>query len=79
MAQDGIQQMFAEVPPVTRAWVLGSIAVTAACYFEFLNPLDLYLSWKLVWRGQVWRLASPFLFFGAQFNLEFFFQMCVTS
>jgi hypothetical protein len=72
---DGIQQIFYEIPPITRIWVCGSVLLTAACFLEFVNPFSLYLSMKLISKGQVWRLITPFLFFGDRFNIEFFFQM----
>lgn len=49
--------------------------MTAACALDLISPFSLYFNFGLiVYKGQVWRLVTNFLFFGL-FSLDFLFHM----
>jgi Derlin-2/3 len=62
------------IPLVSRLYLTLSFLTTAACALDLVSPFALYFNWKLVVRGEVWRLLSNFFFFG-MFNLDFLFHM----
>ena len=48
------------------------------CNLGILSPFSLYFNLKLIVTGQVWRLATNFMFFG-DFGLDFCFHMFFLS
>ena len=63
------------LPLVSRCYLTGAVATSAACFFEFVSPLTLYYNYDLIFhRGHYWRIFSSFLFFGP-FSLDFLFHM----
>lgn len=60
---------------MTRYYLTGAFLTTAACAVDMISPFTLYFNWKLVFsHGQVWRLVTSYLFFGA-FSIDFLFNM----
>ena len=72
--QDGMLSWYREIPVVSRAYLTLSVLTTAACALDFVSPFSLYYNWGLICRGEVWRLATTFLFFGL-LSLDFLFHM----
>ncbi|KAA0147066.1 hypothetical protein FNF28_07606 [Cafeteria roenbergensis] len=68
---------YRNIPPVSRAYLTATVAVTVLATLELLSPFDLYYNSTLIMQGQVWRLATSFLFFG-QLGLGFFLNMFFT-
>ena len=63
------------MPPITRAYVTAAFFVTALCSLELVSPFSLYFSLKLVvFKLEVWRVITNFLFFGA-LGIDFLFHM----
>eukprot|EP01060_Flectonema_neradi_P037088 TRINITY_DN736_c10_g1_i1.p1 TRINITY_DN736_c10_g1~~TRINITY_DN736_c10_g1_i1.p1 ORF type:complete len:217 (+),score=5.82 TRINITY_DN736_c10_g1_i1:93-743(+) len=69
-----IEQAYFSIPVVTRIYLTLSILTAGAVTFEFLSPLNLYLNFKLVGKGEVWRLITSFVFFDT-LSIGFFFHM----
>ena len=69
-----IEQAYFAIPVVTRIYLTLAVLMAGAVTFEFLSPLSLYLNFNLVRKGQVWRLATSFLYFDT-FSVHFFFHM----
>lgn len=70
-----VEEWWKAMPPVTRGYVSLAVLTTAATTLELITPLKLYLNWKLVFtRGEMWRLATTFLFFGT-LSIDFLFHM----
>mmetsp|Transcript_32911 Transcript_32911/g.84977 ORF Transcript_32911/g.84977 Transcript_32911/m.84977 type:complete len:203 (-) Transcript_32911:25-633(-) len=65
---------FYSVPPVTRFYIIASVATTAAVSTSIVTPLQLYLNFSLVAKGEIWRLVTTFFYFG-DFKIDFFFHM----
>jgi len=64
-------------PPVTRGFILSSVALASLCSLEVISPYSLYLNWQLILReGEIWRLLTSFLFFG-NFSIPFFWNLYV--
>ncbi|OXG26318.1 derlin-2/3 [Cryptococcus neoformans Bt120] len=64
MAQP-VEQWITEIPPVTRAWVAGSIGMSLLVECQVVAPVQLYFSWKAaIVNMQVWRFITTFLYFG---------------
>jgi len=76
-AADGMDIMgwYKEIPPISRMYLTGAFLTTAACAVDLVTPFSLYFNWDLIFQnGQVWRLITTFLFFGA-FSMDFLFHM----
>ena len=74
-AGPGPQEAFMALPPVTRYWLASSLLATAACSFGYLSAWSLALDWVgIVQRFEVWRLFTPFIFFGT-FDFNFAITM----
>jgi len=65
---------YMDIPPVSRVYFTSAFLTTAFCAIEVINPYYLYYSTDLILEGQLWRLFSPFLFFGL-FSVDFIFNM----
>lgn len=66
---------FTEIPFVSRLYLTGAILTTTACFMDIVSPLTLYYNHDLILKkGQYWRLATSFLFFGT-FSLDFLFHI----
>ena len=65
---------YMSIPPVSRVYFTGAFLTTTCCAIDVINPYDLYYSSELILKGQIWRLFSPFLFFGI-FSVDFMFNM----
>ena len=59
------------MPRITRALLVGEALVTLPCLLQLTSPLSFVLFWPLVRRGQIWRMATAFLFGGTGFPLIF--------
>lgn len=69
-----VQEMYREIPVVTRTWATLAALTTFACQFDLVSPFVLYYNPALIVSGEVWRLVTSFLFFGL-FGFEFIFHM----
>jgi Derlin-2/3 len=69
-----IVSWYMEIPPVSRVYFTSAFLTTTCCAIEVINPYDLYYSSELIFAGQIWRIISPFLFFGL-FSIDFMFNM----
>jgi len=71
-----LDQIFREIPIVTRTYMIGAFITTAACALDLISPFSLYLNYSLVFQKyQFWRLITNFVFFGSKFSLDFLFHM----
>jgi Derlin-2/3 len=60
---------------VSRLYLTGAFLTTTACAVDLVTPFSLYFNWDLIFtQGQVWRLITTYLFFGA-FSIDFLFHM----
>lgn len=70
-----LMSWYMEIPPVSRVYLTGAFLTTAACAVDLVSPYSLYFNWDLVFsQGQIWRLVTPYLFFGV-FSIDFLFHM----
>ena len=66
---------YLDIPTVSRLYLTGAFLTTAACGLDIVSPFSLYFNWDLVFsKGEVWRLVTSYLFFGA-FSVDFLFHM----
>ncbi|GAA5849099.1 hypothetical protein JCM8547_006444 [Rhodosporidiobolus lusitaniae] len=64
-----------DIPPITKAYLLGAVGTSVAVQCGFVMPLQLYFTWRsAIENGQVWRLATCFLYWGP-LSLDFFFHL----
>lgn len=72
-AADGPREWYAAIPPVTRAWLTGAVVAAVATKARFISPSWFLFKWDLVaYNFQVYRLLTPFVFFGPlSFNTLF--------
>lgn len=69
-----ITSIWHKTPPITQAYVGGSLLITALSFFLNKNqwPDILHFKWSAILTGQVWRLVSAFLYFG---QLDLFYPL----
>lgn len=64
-----------DVPPVTKAYLIGAVGISVAVQCNFVTPLQLYFTWRTaIENRQIWRLATCFLYWGP-LSLDFFFHL----
>eukprot|EP01065_Artemidia_motanka_P036326 TRINITY_DN44246_c0_g1_i1.p1 TRINITY_DN44246_c0_g1~~TRINITY_DN44246_c0_g1_i1.p1 ORF type:complete len:217 (+),score=55.12 TRINITY_DN44246_c0_g1_i1:63-713(+) len=68
-----LERWFYSTPPVTRAYLSAVCLATTLTTLEVISPHSLYLNWKLVGEGEVWRVLTNFAYIG-EFGVEFAFQ-----
>jgi len=69
------QEVLDQLPTITKVWFLSALIMTAAVSFGLVDPRLIIFSWDAIWnRFEIWRLLTPFLFFG-KFSLGFLFQI----
>ena len=80
MEADSIQDMYFRVPPFTRTWLTGVVAVTLGARFGLLSLGHLMYDFaEVFYRLQLWRLLTSFFFMG-KLDLSWLinlFMMCV--
>eukprot|EP00037_Helgoeca_nana_P012368 m.112135 g.112135 ORF g.112135 m.112135 type:complete len:254 (+) comp21406_c0_seq1:35-796(+) len=70
-----VQDVYLQMPPITRFYSSACFLTTLACQLEIVNPFQLYFNLDLIlYHGEVWRLATNFLYFG-NFSIDFIFHM----
>ncbi|XP_004534991.1 derlin-2 [Ceratitis capitata] len=78
MAFQSLLRFYMEIPTVTRIYTTACVLTTVAVHLDLVSPLQLYFNPTLIlWKLQVWRLATTFLFFGSV-GISFFFNMVFT-
>jgi Derlin-2/3 len=74
-----LEQWYRQMPVVTRSYLTLSFLTTAGCALELISPFSVYYNSHLIFRkGQVWRLATNFFFFGS-LGMDFVFHMFFLS
>lgn len=64
-----------DLPVITRMYFTGAFATTTLCALDIVSPYHLYFNYRQVFaRGELWRLATNFLFFGS-LGVDFLFHM----
>ncbi|BGP17541.1 hypothetical protein JCM10213v2_005574 [Rhodosporidiobolus nylandii] len=64
-----------DIPPVTKAYLVGAVGTSVLVQCNFVTPLQLYFTWRsAIENGQVWRLVTCFLYWGP-LSLDFFFHL----
>ena len=76
-----IEQYYKEIPIVTRVYGTILILTSFAIYVDYLSPLNLYLNWKSIFHGELWRLITAFCLFdyamsgiSLAFHMIFFYK-----
>eukprot|EP01069_Polyplicarium_translucidae_P011872 Polyplicarium_translucidae@DN4515_c0_g1_i1.p1 len=62
------------LPPITKGILCLSTGMMLLTSLDLITPLNLYLNYRLVMAGEVWRLLTCFLFLG-EFGLQFFWNI----
>ena len=74
-----LEQWYRQMPVVTRSYLTLSFLTTAGCALELISPFSVYYNSHLIFkRGQLWRLATNFFFFGS-LGMDFVFHMFFLS
>lgn len=62
-----VNDIWVKTPPITQIYLLGSVVITFLSFALNQNkwPELLHFDWKAILTGQVWRVYTAFLFFGA--------------
>mmetsp|Transcript_6844 Transcript_6844/g.11342 ORF Transcript_6844/g.11342 Transcript_6844/m.11342 type:complete len:241 (-) Transcript_6844:275-997(-) len=70
-----LMSWYMDIPVISRIYLTGAFLTTTACAVDIVTPFSLYFNWDLIFKeGQVWRLVTSYLFFGA-FSIDFLFHM----
>lgn len=63
-----------QIPPVTRYYLGITLLLSFCMTYQIISSYSLFLFWDLVFKGQIWRLITPFFFAGG-FSMNFLFAM----
>jgi len=75
---ESLWREYVEMPVVTRAYATACFLTTTAIQLDIVTPFHLYFNPRLIFiRFQLWRLITPFCFFGT-FGFSFLFNMIFT-
>lgn len=70
-----VEEYYRSLPPITKCYLVSSLATTVLVTFQLINPAHLYLDWSLIiHKFQIWRLLTNLLFFGT-FSMNMVFQL----
>ncbi len=70
-----IEQWYTSVPIVTRCYITLAFLLSLAVTYEFVTPLNLYLSFRLIFeKGEWWRFITAFAYFD-RFGINLFFHL----
>ena len=73
-ANNPIEQWYRDIPPITKIYTIGTAITALALQFGYTTPYQLYYHPDLIlYKGQLWRLFSTFLYFGP-FGIDFLFH-----
>ncbi|GAA5930473.1 uncharacterized protein JCM15063_004815 [Sporobolomyces koalae] len=65
----------ADIPPITKAYLIGAVATSAAVQCNLVTPLQLYFTYRSAFHHmQLWRVVTCFLYWGP-LSLDFFFHV----
>lgn len=57
--------MLMDIPPISRVAAITAVSLSLGTTLRIVNPFLFNLSWPaIIHRGQLWRLVTPFLYFG---------------
>ncbi|KAH8825394.1 Der1-like protein [Flagelloscypha sp. PMI_526] len=70
----GVEEWIAQIPPITRWWLILSVATSLAVQSELVTPLQLYFSAQNAMNGEPWRAVTTFFYFGP-LGLDFIFHL----
>jgi Derlin-2/3 len=76
------EEFFRNLPPLTRIWLVVAFATTVLVQFNFLTAYSLAFLPDEIMAGQLWRLVTPFIFFGGfsfPFVMNLFFLVVYSS
>lgn len=62
------------IPPVTKCYFCGILTTTLAVKLNYVKPIKLYFNPSKIIQGEVWRLITPFVYFG-DFSIIFLFTL----
>lgn len=69
------EDWYKQIPIVTRGYLTLAVVTTLLCALDVVSPFSLYFNWTaIVYKYEVWRLVTNFLFFGF-FGLDYVFHM----
>ncbi|GAA5869412.1 hypothetical protein JCM1840_005463 [Sporobolomyces johnsonii] len=64
-----------DIPPITKLYLVGAVATSAAVQCNLVTPLQLYFTYRSAFEhGQLWRVVTCFLYWGP-LSLDFFFHV----
>lgn len=66
------------IPPITRLWAGSALALALAEYAGLVHSVELFLSFRLVLKGQIWRIPTSLAYFGS-FSIDFLFNLIFTT
>jgi len=76
------EEFFRNLPPLTRAWLVVAFMTTVLVETGFLDVKSLAFFPELILKGEIWRLVTPFIFFGGfsfPFVMSLFFLVVYSS
>jgi Derlin-2/3 len=74
---DSIQDMYRNIPFVTKVLVTSTVLLATGITFNMINPVDVVLDYQyLVKKFHIWRLFTPFIFAGP-FSFNFLMHTVV--
>eukprot|EP00689_Sawyeria_marylandensis_P002658 EC824300.1.p1 GENE.EC824300.1~~EC824300.1.p1 ORF type:complete len:224 (+),score=42.09 EC824300.1:27-698(+) len=68
------EQLFKNIPIITRMYLVSTVLIGAAVSLEILNPYQLFFDYNLIKKGEFWRILTTFLYFD-KFSINFIFNI----
>lgn len=70
-----VMDWFNQIPPITRYWFTGSVAVPLLCRLNVLSPYSMILTSDFIKNLQLWKPLSAALYYPIAGNRGFHFLM----
>eukprot|EP00826_Nyctotherus_ovalis_P051359 TRINITY_DN6412_c0_g4_i3.p1 TRINITY_DN6412_c0_g4~~TRINITY_DN6412_c0_g4_i3.p1 ORF type:complete len:146 (+),score=21.81 TRINITY_DN6412_c0_g4_i3:93-530(+) len=68
-----MEEFFSTIPPWSKTYLIACVVLAAVSTYGIISPAYYLLIYQQLFRGQIWRLLTAFIYFG-DFSINFLFH-----